>query len=183
TWSQFNGTRNIVQAAIKPAGAVWKAAETLSNTSQAGDSPDVAITSNGRITAVWQWFDGTRTIIQTRERSITPDFAGGAWAITTPVTDTNEAGSSPKVAVDDDNNAVAIWAGTSNVVRAAQRVSGGFFFDHQPISGPGASTISPKLAMSPQGDAVAIWAQNEGGVENVQAARKPKGGRFGGLEY
>ena len=58
TWSRFNGTNTIIQAATRPAGSnTFAAPQDLSSTGQDAADTQVAVAPDGAITIVWDSFD------------------------------------------------------------------------------------------------------------------------------
>jgi hypothetical protein len=52
-WTSSNGTNDIVQAAVRPAGGAWQAPADLSPAGQDARSPRVAMDARGNAVAVW----------------------------------------------------------------------------------------------------------------------------------
>lgn len=63
-WYRYNGTHYIVQAAVRPAGGAWQAAQDLSASGQNASEQQVALDAAGNALAVWQRFNGTNSIVQ-----------------------------------------------------------------------------------------------------------------------
>ena len=69
-WYRSNGTHNIVQAAVRPAGGAWSAAVDLSAAGQNANQPQVAVDSAGTAHAVWFWYNGANQIVQAAVRPV-----------------------------------------------------------------------------------------------------------------
>jgi hypothetical protein len=178
-WIESDGANTIIRARVRTAGTTFATAteQLLSAATQNATSPDVAIDAQGRATAIWQRSDGTNQIIQSKQS----DTDGQFPAAVDPVSNTGSNGASPQVVVDAENTAVAAWTSGSTVM-AASRPSNASFGDPQPISAPDVNTaVPPRLAVDPSGNVLAVWAPS-GADESVRAARRPKGGAFGGVE-
>lgn len=172
-WRRTNGTNQIAQARVRPAGGAFAPVVDLSGTGADADAPAVAIDPVGRATAVW-----------TRSSLVESRFLTAAGAIDggiDNVSDTAETVNYPTIALDASNNAVAVWVGGSNQTKAASRASRASFGTPQTISGPGSSSLLPAVAMDPSGTAVAVWTQSQS-TTTIQAATRPPGGSFGGVE-
>jgi hypothetical protein len=63
-WYRFNGSNNIVQAAVRPAGGIWSPAVNLSQPGQSALWPDVAVDPAGDALVVWERSDGSNEIVQ-----------------------------------------------------------------------------------------------------------------------
>ena len=189
-----------IRAAARPAGGAFAGSvplsgalatpPTISSFDTTVAEPDVAIAPGGQATAVWQYDQSntstdTDDIVQSAERTIVPNFAGGTWGAAARVTELGETAVNPVVAVDATGLATAVWYGTiagESKIRAATRPNGGGWADHRPGSGPGMDTNlspTPQIDLSPQGDAVVMWARYDGTNHLLEAATKPRGGAFG----
>src|SRR6202011_2252964 len=62
-WIRSNGTNNIVQAAIRPAGGSFAPVVDLSAAGQNANQPRVSISPAGDAIVVWQRSNGTNTIV------------------------------------------------------------------------------------------------------------------------
>jgi hypothetical protein len=90
--------------AATPAAATFGAPFNLSTAGQNATNADVAVDADGDAVFIWRRFNGTNFRAQARARS-----AAGALG---PVQDLSAAGqdaSNPRVAVDDDGDAVFAW--------------------------------------------------------------------------
>src|SRR5439155_4062302 len=78
--------------------------------------------------------------------------------------------SDPKVSVDPQGNAVAVWR-EADQTRTAFRPTGGSFGTAETISDPSAQTYEPAVAAEPNGQAVALWTRFPG-LQQIQFARR-----------
>jgi len=170
-WQRSNGSNQIAQARVRPAGGSFAPTVDLSDKDADASAPAVAIDPRGRATAVW-----TRSnLVESRFLTAAGALDGGI----DNVSDVEETVSAPSVALDAANNAVAVWSGgPSSLTKGAARASRASFGTPQTISGPGSSNSFPVVAMDPAGNAVAVWSQGT----RIQAATRPAGGSFGGVE-
>ncbi|HMI98544.1 MAG TPA: PASTA domain-containing protein [Gaiellaceae bacterium] len=169
-----NGSRAVVQGAVRPAGGMWSPPEDIS----VGDSsdPQVALDSAGNAIAAWEDFPGGGSPV---EAAVRP--AGGAWGDPEVVSAQDDLAIRPRIALDSAGNAVALWtrlelSGWS--VRAAARLSGGSWGAPQDLSASGEFAFLPELALNPAGDAVAVWSRFAESSEVVQAATRSAGGTW-----
>ncbi len=178
-----SGDPALIQARVRSsAGGAFAAAQDLSTAGEEGAAPDVAIDGQGRATAIWaRNDDGGDDLIQSR-----PLTAAGlpASAIDT-ISDAGRDGSSPQVALDTGNAAVAAWtdcttAGANCVVATAGRPSGASFGPVQPVSAPGDSNSAPKVALDSVGTALIAWSQF-GAATRIQTIRRSPNGAFSGV--
>ena len=65
TWERSNGSNEIVQTAVRQAGATfWRAPGDLSAAGQNAGDPQIAVDGQGNVAAVWQRSNGANTLIQ-----------------------------------------------------------------------------------------------------------------------
>ena len=188
TWSRSNGTVDIVQARVKPAGtATFSPFQDLSATGAVGQdaaAPDAAIEAGGNSTVVWTRDDGTRVRLQARNLNA----AGVAAAGTGDVSGDGEDALNPALALDPAGNAVVVYgscpAGTSTncSVRSASRPAGGSFGAVQTISAAGDQAFSPRVVMDAAGVATAVFSPLSSTDIRVLMTRRPPGGTFGAVE-
>jgi RTX calcium-binding nonapeptide repeat (4 copies) len=174
-WQRSNGHDSVVQAAVRPAGGDWGAAQDLSRPGEAAFSADVAIRA-GRATAVWMALGDRHTAIQTSSRAI-----DGAWASPQTISGPIGNASAPVVAVDEAGGAAAAWRwsdGAFLVVQAAARSSDGVWSAPEVLSGPGRSTSQPLLAMDARGNAVLAWLRFNGSWTAAQVVSRAAGGSW-----
>jgi PKD domain len=171
TWvnSYNDGTNShdAVESAYRPAGGTFNGAtphvlgESLNPTAPSGSfAADIAVDSQGRATAVWPFFNGTHTVIDTAVR---PPGDSSSFASAGGISDPTADSNSPRLAVDPSTNtALATWVqcvSGSCQVEGSTRPSGGGFQVPQALSGPGATTaFGPLVAIDQSGAAVVIWS-------------------------
>jgi hypothetical protein len=175
-WERSNGTNFIIQAATRPAGDAWGAAQDLSAAGQEAQQPDVAVGAAGDAVAVWKRSNGTNFIIQAATR-----LAGGGWGAAQDLSAVGQEAQDPRIAVDGHGNAVAVWSrsnGTNFIIQAATRPAGGGWGAAQDLSATGQNAFDAHVAVDPQGNATAVWRRFDGANEIVQAATLPTGGSW-----
>jgi hypothetical protein len=173
-WTRSTGTNDIAQARVRPAGGVFADVVNLSATGGHASDPAVAIDPAGRATAIWLRSNGTDTIAQSRFLTAAGALDGGVDNVSDP----GEDASFPSLALDPNNNAVAVWTG-NRLTKAASRASRASFGVPQTISSPGGDNELPKAAMDSAGNAISVWSQ---GLLQLQSSRRPPGGTFAGVE-
>jgi hypothetical protein len=120
-WRRFNGTKNIVQAAFRPAGGPFAAPVDVSTSGQNAADPQVAFDASGNALAVWDRSNGTNLIAQAAFRP-----AGDAFAAPVDLSAGGQDALAPQVAFDPSGNALAVWHrsnGTNLIVQAASGIS------------------------------------------------------------
>jgi hypothetical protein len=63
-WERSNGTNEIIQGAVRPAGGVWQEPVSLSAAGEEAFDPQVTVDPQGNAVAVWERPNGTNEIIQ-----------------------------------------------------------------------------------------------------------------------
>ena len=165
TWHRYEPTgpmsySSFVQAATRPAGGAWGAAQSIGGAGQTA-SPQVALDSQGTAVVTWEGFDGTNYIVQAATRP-----AGGAWGAPQDLSAAGQDAETPQVALDSQGNAVATWQRSG--VQAATRPAGGAWGAPQDLSAAGG--VGPQVALDSQGNAVVAWQKMGPGAPSVQAA-------------
>lgn len=183
-----DGGEVTVQSAVRPAGGPWQAAVDVSRPGRDGSAParapvpgpQLALDAQGNAVAVWQRYNGTSLVIQAAERP-----AGGRWSAPVDISVAGAAGEdagSPRVAIDRQGNAVAIWHRTDlvprrNRVQSAVRPVGGTWQPPVAVSAPDVNATSPQVAFDAQGEAIAIWNRTPHDFDPAvqSAVRSPEG--------
>ena len=173
-----------VETNPRPAGAGFLGVQPIPGGGTAR-ALHLAMAPNGRATAIWE-LASLPSLVRSSERTITPDFANGGWSAAELASQPGVPSSSPSVALDAENTAIAIWqatVGSGQVVQGAERPSGGSFQDYRPLSNAAASGFSARVDVAPDGAAVAIWSGVSGGQPAIQATRRGPGlaGEFGAV--
>ncbi len=171
----------VVEASRRPVGGSFQAVADAVSSASGTSEVVLAMTPSGRATAMWAHVSGE---VQFAERTIAPDFAGGSWSASGPASPSDVTATSPSLALDDQNTAVAIWRANKigvDFVQSGTRASGASFTGYQPLSGTSATGFASRVDIAPDGTAVAIWVGKSGAQPAIQAARRPPGGAFGAV--
>jgi hypothetical protein len=138
-WSSPAG----VHAATRAPGAGWTAPVRLG----AGTDVDVDLDRAGSALTIWTGASGVLQSARHRR---------GAATWSRPFVVARDA-VAPRLAVNEDGNAVAVWIrrATNIAVAALRPASLGTWVRHAALSGSGAS--APRVAISARGQAVAVW--------------------------
>jgi hypothetical protein len=166
-----------LQSAFMPDGGTWQPPSIVGSELVAGS--DFAVDGRGDSVAVWDsWTEGflSHRVVQAALRP-----AGGEWQ--TPV-DLSEGLDGedwrwepyePRVAIDEQGDAVVVWARGEGETQAASKPSGGAWQTPVDLSLPGTSDGDAQVAFDGQGNALAVWDGEDG---TVQSAFKPAGGEW-----
>jgi hypothetical protein len=116
-WARPDGTTPVVQSAARAAGsASWSGPVDVSTPGGTELNPDVAVDQRGNAIAVWQRYDGRRSVIQASLRPA----AYGRWLAPSDLGE----GVAPTVALDRNGNGLAAW-NDSPAVRVASLTASG----------------------------------------------------------
>ncbi len=166
TWWQSDGDIHGLYASRYEAASGWSAAEEIGPSGATPGNLSLALADNGVAVVVWQHETAESRNIYAVNRA--PD---GTWSSPQRIDALEGIGSQPKVAIDADGDATAVWLqndGQTDSVYAAQ-------FD--PVDGWGPQLIletengiparwfearAPAVVMNRAGDALVIWTQFDG---------------------
>jgi hypothetical protein len=167
----------VVQLATRRPGEAWSASATdLSATGERAFQPQVALDDKGDGVAVWSLFDGSHYRVQAASRTGTD----GAWSTPSDLSLPGSDATSPQVALDGKDNAIAIWEsndGTGGIIQSAAKPAGGAWSTPSDLSHGG---ISPKIGLDGSGNAVAVWQRTDfsAGTVLVESAAKAVNGAW-----
>jgi hypothetical protein len=165
-WESGPRADAVVMAAFRAAGDTFGPAQSLGH----GFVPDIAVDGSGRAVAVWQGRDG---IVRAAFATVNGAFG--------PPQDLGP-GLRPRVAMNRAGVAAAAWSGspTPHNIQAAISRAGGAFGAPEGV-GDG---FSVQVAIDGGGRVVVVWTKPQpiGSDTTVQAAIRPAGRSFGGIE-
>lgn len=132
---------------------------------------DLGFDAQGNAIAVGVGTDGVRTMSRP---------FGGSWTSGLPVTVAGDSAvSAPRIAVDSDGDAVAVWSARNadavRVVRSSRRSAGGAWSVPTRLTvGPAKDgTDSYAVVLDDQGEATVTWIETVDGTYTVRALRAP----------
>jgi hypothetical protein len=111
-WRQWDdqGIANSIWANQYDVASGWGTATLIETGSGVADNPDVAMNSSGNAIAVWKQSDGTFDRIYANQYVV-----GQGWGTATPIENQNGNTDFPKVAMDGNGNAIAVWQQKNSV--------------------------------------------------------------------
>lgn len=116
-WQRYDGSKNIIQAAIQPPGGSFGTPVNLSAPGQNADQPQVAVAPDGTTTAVWQRIGGGNYIVQASTRP-----PGGTFGTPVNLSAAGQNAANPQVAAGPDGTTTAVWQrnnGANWIIQAA----------------------------------------------------------------
>ncbi len=180
-WSENLGGKMDVYFAVRPAGGPWQAPEKVNDVSTVGvkcQYPSLAVGTSGTVYALWQDNRSGNDDIYFSSRS-----PGGNWQTNKKVSDDQGVAAQihPKIAVDGQENAYALWDDYRNKYED-------LYFSYRPAGGSwqgntlvnqfaGGSQTTPTLAVNSNGEAYAAWADDrDGNFFDIYVSYRPVGG-------
>jgi hypothetical protein len=171
-WSRTDGSGTVIQyRRLAGDGAPLGGVVNLSAAGRSAE-PQIAIASGGGATAVWDRFDGSSFVVQSRRVS-----AAGIPQGTVDLSASGRDAASPQVALGEDGRADVVWTrfdGSAWIVQerrldAVGAPDGGA----RSLSAGGRGAGAPQVATGPYGAAVRVWTRFDGADDIVQFAMTP----------
>jgi hypothetical protein len=177
-WQAYDGTDYFIQAATLPFGSSWSSVATPSSSGPSTQTPGIAVDSSGNGVAVWAFFDGTSSRIQSANLPF-----GGSWSTPTNISASGQDAYNPAIAMDKTGtvgNAVATWyrfdpTSSNFIVRAAGLPSGGSWGSYATLSDVTENANSSFIGIDSSGNAYAGWSQFDGSNYMVLTSTLPFG--------
>ncbi|MDQ8021661.1 MAG: LysM peptidoglycan-binding domain-containing protein [Moraxellaceae bacterium] len=165
-WLQTDGTRNDLHVA-RYDGTAWSAAQLVENSTQVAAQPSLAIDIQGNVLALWQQSDGTaNSIYSSRFNAIS-----NAWSNPALLESSSTATADPRVAIDGNNNAIAIWRQSSDLLARRYIAATDSWTTQVIVDSRTSAVAAPALGIDWEGNAIAAWVQNDGTANSVYASR------------
>jgi hypothetical protein len=176
-----------IEAAVRPAGGMFAAPQTISRHREAALDPRIAMNSRGEAIAAWDVQAPNGCLIRVAFRS-----AGGTWGAPQAVPDGREyCRGRHGVAIDERGEALLVWVamrGSAMLLRSAARDVRGHW-SAQAVIGRASAVAeppgAPQLGMDGRGDATVAWidpAHVIGGRRAIWARSRPAGRGWGATE-
>ncbi len=166
---------NFIQAALRPEGGSFGAAERISADFGTAYEPQVAFDQRDNALVAWTRIDGASSVIEASFHA-----KDGGFEVPEMLTPIGEDAFEPRLAVDE--SAAVVWTqstGSSVRVQGAFRRKGGTFGAAQTLSAPGEDSFEPTIAMDRRGNALAMWTHNVlPDFPVVEFAFRPRTGSF-----
>ena len=170
-WEEVEGEESAIEAASRPDGGVFGAADELSEEEQNAVGPEIAMTPGGLATVVWTLDENEGTLLLTSSRA-----AGGSFSAPAAITPVLESVGpiDTDLEMNAAGDAVVAWPGGTSiaqpVVKAAVRVGGGGFSAPAEVSAVSPDFLHPEAAIDGVGNATVIWTRSDGANRIAQVA-------------
>ena len=176
TWERFDGTRDLIQTAVRTAKSDKWTVQDVSPPEDEAFNPQVVIDRTGSGILIWQQESGKDSLIRGSLRPAGSDV----WQGLQDISARGGAAHDAQLAIDGSGSAVAVWdffnfaTGTPEV-QTATKPAGGGWKAPETLSPSGRTAQRAQVAVGADGTAVAVWEQGEGGTSVIQAAVRPAG--------
>jgi len=158
----------IVQASTSLPGVAWSTPVNVSPAGQDAYTPQITVDGSGRITAVWDRFDGSNNIVQGSS-----SLDGVTWSGPDDLSVTGQNADSQQVTVDGSGLATAVWErfdGNNYIVQASTSLNGAPWSAPVNLSTLGQDGFDPQITANKSGFATAAWLLDGGENNIVQAS-------------
>jgi PKD domain-containing protein len=165
-WPRTNGTKYVLQAAVRPRGGDFSAPIDLSDSAQDASLPAVALAQNGASAVAWTRSDGTNPLTQVSRRP-----AGGAFGLAETLSAAGADATFPAVSINDAGETLVSWTRAGS----AQARIGGLTGSFQPLTDFGTGGGRTSAVIDNDGLAVVSF----GATSQAFASVRQPGGAFG----
>lgn len=149
-----------IYATYRPLGGVWQTPAPISQEDQPAKQPAVAIAPDGEAVAAWLALDGKNFVVQAATTSV-----AGQWQPPVTLSEPGKNSSEPRIAIDAQGEAVAVWEHEQKAVEIVQYAvkspKGGWGMAAT-LSESSTNLFNAQVAMNATGDTLAIWTLPNG---------------------
>src|SRR5205823_9214192 len=123
------------------------------------NDPQIVMDSRGNGVAIWtQWHGSSWGVWATRYGSVI------GWEDPTPIGTSSTQGGDPRIAIDSQGNAIAVWVqgappGVTWSIWANRYVFGTGWSVASAIEAGSDAALTPEIAMDSEGNAIAVWIE------------------------
>jgi hypothetical protein len=172
-WIRFDGSHWVVQEQRLDAGDIHEGAPAvLSGSTDNAAEPQLAVGDDGEVTVVWERYDGTSFVVQSRR--ISP---AGLVAPSTPdLSASGRDAGEPQVDVAPDGTATVLWSrfdGSDLIVQRRDVAPGKTLSPVENLSAAGRPASGPALAWGSGGDLTMAWRRFAGAGDVIEATTLP----------
>jgi phage terminase large subunit-like protein len=172
-WTRFDGSHWVIQGQrLSAAGLPEGTAATLSNNTRNAAEPQLSVGTDGKVTVVWERYDGSSFVVQSRRI----DAAGALAAATLSLSATGRDAGEPQVDVAPTGTATVLWSrydGSNWIVQRRDIAADETLSAVSNLSAAGRRGSGPALAWGSGGNLMTTWRRFEGSGDAVEAAPLP----------
>ncbi len=151
----------------------WSLAATVEADARTSSKVQLAVDRDGNAYVVWVGWDGNHRNIFARRYA-----CGNGWegTILPLQKGTESVDDAPRITIDGEGRATAIWAPQSKKVYTSTYIPGSGWSDAQSINSVNTGTpYRAQIAANTAGDTVAVWEQWDGSNLSIYASIRPEG--------
>ena len=179
-WGLYDGSNLVIQSAVASLNGnqvIWSTPVTLTTSGSDYEFPQIALSADGtRAIAIWQFNDGTHSVVQSSAATISGGIA--TWRSADNVTTPDTENWNPQILLSEDGSrSTAIWFhydGTNTVIQSSSSTLSGntaTWGNIVSLSPSGADAQQPSFSLSGNGTrALAIWKQSDGRNQFIQTS-------------
>ncbi|HEV2857817.1 MAG TPA: glycosyl hydrolase [Solirubrobacterales bacterium] len=172
-WTRFDGSHWVIQKQrLSSAGVPEGTVVNLSSSSGNAAEPQLAAAADGKITVVWDRYDGTSFVVQARRIGATGTPATATLSLSASGRDAGE----PQVDVAPNGTATVLWSrfdGTNFIVQRRDVAANETLSAVSALSAPGRRGSAPAVAWGTGGDLMMTWRRFAGAGDAIEAAPLP----------
>jgi Glycosyl hydrolase family 26 len=172
-WTRFDGAHWVIQRQrLAAAGAPEGTVANLSNSTGNAAEPQLAVGPDGKVTVVWDRYDGTSFVVQARRI----DALGAPAAATLNLSAAGRDAGEPQVDVAPNGTATVLWSrfdGSNFIVQRRDIAAAETLSAVSALSAPGRRGSGPAVAWGTGGDLMMTWRRFAGSGDAIEAAPLP----------
>jgi hypothetical protein len=172
-WTRFDGSHWVIQERrLSAAGVAEGTPASLSGSFRDSAEPQLAVGADGRVTVVWDRYDGSNFIVQARRIDPAGALAPAALNLSAAGRDAGE----PQVDIAPDGTATVLWSrfdGSDWVVQRRDLGPGEALSGITDLSAAGRRGSGPAVAWGSGGDLTMAWRRFAGSGDVVEATPLP----------
>jgi hypothetical protein len=181
-WFSHEGGHTVIQAATRPAGGSWSAAQRISAAGPSAQGAKVGVDAAGDVTVVWEQGEGETFVIYEADLPV-----GGSWSAPHAISDVAGNSRVPALAVSPAGESTVLWSeeepeSTHIRIRGSWRPQGGSWTT--PIWLDSATQLgwNPQLGVAANGTVTAAWEEWSAGANAIETATHPEGGGWSAVD-
>lgn len=171
TWSQDTGGYNDVLTNRYTPASGWGSETLVADGNQGGAfDPQIALDANGNGTLVWREHDGAKDSLYASRYTASTDSWGAEVLLENG---NNGHARTPRVAVDNDGNAIAVWAQEEISIRTSiyanryTAATDSWGSETLLESGEDGHARQPQIVINEDGNALVVWMQSDSVSSNL----------------
>ncbi len=156
----------------------WQGATVIENQNGNASRPQVAFDKEGNAFAIWEQEGNNKN----RSIYVNRFISGSGWGSAVLLENKNEDAMCPKIAIDENGNAIAVWRqkeSNAYSIYAKRYTAGSGWGSAVLLENKNSDANCPQIAMDNEGNAIAVWSQKDNNVYSIYANRYSAGSGWG----